>query len=353
MIVDVARSCHITRFVFFESRRPRTRAALPNVPVRRAAIAWFGSTPRQTRVRWYFAPEGAKPLPFGTIWASTIWLDVREVCDTRIGEQRRTRKDVWNNGASPVGATGQHFCGRQEDFQAAKTWNPQAPFLPRGPSGLPICCNPILRGCIVWCGRRISQGSLVLAEGDVVVDGSLTLDSPDLAASGSLALHTPHSDVSGVGVAGELSAGGAMIVADSDANESAALALSSVVLEQSCVHLAGDLVSGGGVVLVGQTVPPPATGGLTLHSHDVPSEGLGVDADLLTTGEAISLVAIIPGLGGIGLSADLVGDGSGVLGGETTDAESAAALTDDRPAEGGVASTGDATDEGLGLVGEP
>jgi hypothetical protein len=135
--VDFARSCSIRPFYFFTG---------PNAPY--------------TMVRWYFAPEGALPLPQGTIWGSSDWCDRYEKADTVIGEFPRYEKSqvqgpvpgvpspVWSNGKTPSGVTGQAYCGTPADFQDSKPWNPAAPALRRNVEGIPECCFPTAYYCL-------------------------------------------------------------------------------------------------------------------------------------------------------------------------------------------------------------
>jgi len=142
MVVDIGRSCSKRPFSFFVVPPYQTADQFPQQTRGvRASLGFCYSPPPLVRVRWYFAPVGAKPLPFPTIWGSTLWSDDYERAEQTIGEVPNQLLSKWNNGRPPDGATGQHFCGSVDDFQIPKTWGGPKERLKRGPSGLPLCCN--------------------------------------------------------------------------------------------------------------------------------------------------------------------------------------------------------------------
>lgn len=155
MIVDIARTCRTSIFHFHDLPDRKPAEAMEGAAAR-AAIGWFVATPRQTRVRWYFAPEGALPLPKGTIFDSADFLDHYEQCQPKYGEQPFSPR-TYSNGKPPQGATGKQFCGLPGDFLVPKKWSPDLPTLKRGPTGLPLCCNPALRGAIVYTGATFTK----------------------------------------------------------------------------------------------------------------------------------------------------------------------------------------------------
>jgi hypothetical protein len=156
MIVDVGR--HARRSIFHFHALP-DRLPMPPVPAAKGAIGFFVCTPRQTKVRWYFAPEGAKKLPMGTIFGSADFEDDFQRCESQYGEQPYAPQTYYN-GKPPVGATGQKFCGTPDDFLKPKKWSPDLPTLLRGPTGLPLCCAPALRGAIVYTGATFTRRSI-------------------------------------------------------------------------------------------------------------------------------------------------------------------------------------------------
>jgi hypothetical protein len=196
MAVDMAHSAFEVDMVFFRPAVPRPAT---EVTTHKAAIGFFAATAPKTRVRWYFCPPNAKPLPFPTIFASTDWSDIYELAEQDIGEVPRAGNARWSNGATPIGATGQHYCGQASDFQVPKVWNPDAAVLPRGPSGLPLCCVPTLAAAVAFCGRRRAIGAIGLA-------GKPSIPIPPVPASGALTL--TGSGVSAfLALTGQMSAG--------------------------------------------------------------------------------------------------------------------------------------------------
>lgn len=153
MIVDVGR--HARRSIFHFHGLP-DRLPMPPAPAVPGAIGFFVCTPRQTKVRWYFAPKGAKKLPMGTIFGSADFEDDFQRCEPQYGEQPFLPQ-TYNNGRPPQGATGQKFCGTADDFLKPKKWSADLPTLKRGPTGLPLCCSASLRGAIAYTGATFTR----------------------------------------------------------------------------------------------------------------------------------------------------------------------------------------------------
>lgn len=133
---------------------------LGNVLGANAAIAFGPPNPPLTKIRWYFAAARAKPFP-GTIWASALYLDPGERADCPIGVDpfAPTR---WDRGNTPLGAAGQKFCGKLEDFQAPGVYVPGKPPNPRARSGLPLCCTTNLTAAIAFTSAVPIGGALAL-----------------------------------------------------------------------------------------------------------------------------------------------------------------------------------------------
>ena len=115
----------------------------PTPPPPRPNHGAFGLTvsPRKrARVRWYFAPKGAKTLPWPTCWGGSQWFDLFEKAEQVVGEYPYSQS--WDRGEPPLGATGQKPCGSQADFQIPKRYDPTASSLKVGAGGLPCCCAP-------------------------------------------------------------------------------------------------------------------------------------------------------------------------------------------------------------------
>lgn len=155
MIVDwlVSLSSRPVWFYFAEPLQPPPAADLRNYAMGLGRPD-NPTARKQVMVRWYWAPLGAKPLPYETCYRSTLALSELEIGSQLIGEIPRYTKTFtdghycdgtadprWTRSILPLGATGQQACG------APELWNDAlngAPLLPRGPGGLPICCNPAL-----------------------------------------------------------------------------------------------------------------------------------------------------------------------------------------------------------------
>jgi len=137
--MDVGRSCFKKWFRFFA---PEKRNPTPGPP--RAAIAL--GTPRPlTRVRWYVAPEGAKVFPVPHCWGSSAFYDDEQAAEWDIGEYPYEQE--YDKGRTPVGATGQRYCGKESDFTGPKPWTNKIASPDRNANGLPKCCCNAPAGC--------------------------------------------------------------------------------------------------------------------------------------------------------------------------------------------------------------
>lgn len=163
MIVDTARNARRTIMYFFALSDPIPAGQLihaqpAQVEVLSASLGLFAVTRRATKVRWYQAPKGAKPLPFPTAFALSDFLSKWERVEVKYGEDPFYRWQ-WDNGSPPQGATGQYYCGRPEDFDIPKKWSPDLKSLSRGPTGLPCCCAPVVCASLVLVAEEISTAT--------------------------------------------------------------------------------------------------------------------------------------------------------------------------------------------------
>lgn len=159
MVMDWLTVCLVRPFWFHAVPVP---VPVPDAPLpARGGLGLFqprmAQNRRQTMIRWYRAPEGALDFPHATSYRSSFWDSFIEACDRDIGEIPSylrttgsgelidgTLKPKWSRGDAPLGATGQSFCGRPEWF--ADYVPPGG--MPRGPGGLPACCNPALGAAV-------------------------------------------------------------------------------------------------------------------------------------------------------------------------------------------------------------
>lgn len=170
MIIDVGRTSRTSWFQFFDPPVPLSAAELPSQPATSAAIGFFVGTAPLTRVRWYFAPEGARPLPGGTIFAGTDHNTLAENCEVVYGERPGFENRRWNNGKAPAGATGKEFCGTSFDFLHPQRWRSDLPCVQRGASGLLVCCNQFMAAAIGWTSPASVVNQLVLTAHQVFVN---------------------------------------------------------------------------------------------------------------------------------------------------------------------------------------
>lgn len=87
-------------------------------------------------VKWYWAPEGSKPLPFPHKFTSETWDTVHWFTDG-IGEDPLS-EPLYYSGASPGPFKGKSFCGPEEWWRNGCPSD--APPLPKNADGLPACC---------------------------------------------------------------------------------------------------------------------------------------------------------------------------------------------------------------------
>jgi hypothetical protein len=171
----VGRSSRTSWFHFFELPRPRRAAELPAVPATSAAIGFFHATRHRTRIRWYFAPAGAKPLAGGTIFAGTDHNTLAEDCQVIYGEIPGAENRVYNKGHAPAGATGNAYCGESFDWLHPHRWEPHRHCEQRGATNLLLCCNVALGSAI---GFKLPAGfpsPLVLTATNAVQDATRSL----------------------------------------------------------------------------------------------------------------------------------------------------------------------------------
>ena len=130
----------------------------------RCAFAPRGYERRSTLVKWYFAADDALPLPFPTIYAGSDFYQPWEADQIEYGESVFHRQRKFYSGQAPQGATGQNYCGTEEDFQVPRPWDPSAPSETIGSSGLPICCNAFLGGAIVLTTPAFPFQNLIVGQ---------------------------------------------------------------------------------------------------------------------------------------------------------------------------------------------
>ncbi len=190
MVVDFGRSCSVRTFFFFTAPPPIQNSAIPQAPGSRAAFVLYSYVPVQRRVRWYFAPPGALPLPFQTCWASSDWCDRYEKAEEcYVGEFPRfdsfgrkvaiipgIPKPGYSNGRPPPGITGTHYCGSQADFQIPKVWSNSLASIPRGVGNVPLCCNPSNAKCLILQVTLPATGPVKFVSPAAAPAGDLVLD---------------------------------------------------------------------------------------------------------------------------------------------------------------------------------
>ena len=158
MVMDIRRSCRKEWVQFFKLPPRETPTSIGSVGGGSGGIAFTQPDPPLTQIRWYFAPEGAIPIREGQIWASALYLDYWELCDTPSGVDPFA-PSAWTNGKTPVGITGTSYCGKLSDFQEPGEYDPARTPLPRGANGIPCCCNPALCAAIVFVGSPPGAGN--------------------------------------------------------------------------------------------------------------------------------------------------------------------------------------------------
>jgi Concanavalin A-like lectin/glucanases superfamily len=148
------------------------------------------------QIRWYWAPEGALPLPFDTIYASSDWLSQLESPQMEYGEIPRATKThvagpyidgtpepVWNDGSPPLGATGKTYCGLPEWYQG-----PVPPgSLVRPLGGVPACCNPAVCAAIAITNAPVGAVGQVALPSPPLTTGAI-IGSSIAAPAGAAAL---------------------------------------------------------------------------------------------------------------------------------------------------------------------
>jgi hypothetical protein len=130
MVMDYLRSCYSTKAVFKVGGH-------------------------ESGIKWYFAPDGALKFPHPHVFSSLNWC--APTCEPYDLGEVVGRPRPWSNGATPVEASGQGFCGDPDEFRygiADYLADPRAEF----PDGLPTCCPPICPPLTVMMGN-ITSGS--------------------------------------------------------------------------------------------------------------------------------------------------------------------------------------------------
>lgn len=136
------------------------------------------SDPREYRIRWYFAPPGAKPLGFHTKFASGNY-SADNTDFPPIGEVQGLG-NPWSNGAPPSNRyKGVAPCGPQEWWENGVPVehlddNPQ-----RDANGFPVCCHQAIGG-FFYAGSNQPGGvvdgiNVARQDGSQVVTGVFTL----------------------------------------------------------------------------------------------------------------------------------------------------------------------------------
>lgn len=170
--------------------------SLPPSPASGAAIGFFAATAPLTRVRWYFAPPGAKPLPHGTIFAGDDWDSDEERCVVEYGELPFAPDRKWNRGTPPPGVTGQAACGDADDFLHPHRAKSCCELTMACTCCTVICCNPFCGGLIGWCIGPNVTGSTSLLELTSLDVAPAIIELTSVPASvGTLELTTPLAGV--------------------------------------------------------------------------------------------------------------------------------------------------------------
>lgn len=179
MICDITRIPRVSIAYFFSCPIPLAPPpAAQGVP----CFGMYAATKKETLVRWYEAPAGAKMLPFESFMQVADWFDDWERCEMEFGEV--PFQDIHRDPRpAPIGATGQYACGQESDFATPKVWSPDLPTLMRGASGLPVCCNPTLAAAFAMFGPDPDMPAVVLQD-LVIADTGIVLQP----ASGGLAI---------------------------------------------------------------------------------------------------------------------------------------------------------------------
>ena len=151
MVMDFRRTCFVEWWRVYQAPQ-LVRPKLPVSTGSNAAIV-FGTIPPLVRIRWYWAPEGARRFPAPQIWNSDDWDNAYERSLAVIGPDPTLPKS-YTSGATPRGVTGQHFCGRLADFQNPVVYTGR-PGLRRRPDGIPYCCAPGFLSGIVFTTRPL------------------------------------------------------------------------------------------------------------------------------------------------------------------------------------------------------
>jgi len=98
------------------------------------------------RVRWFEAAPDAETLPFESVILRTDW-EIDPWMDAPVGEVSGAARST-DLTRAPRGSGRGHVCGTEEQFREGAHYDPDAPPVLYGGSGLPHCCGlwPVLRG---------------------------------------------------------------------------------------------------------------------------------------------------------------------------------------------------------------
>jgi hypothetical protein len=127
-----------------------------------------------TRVRWYFCPDGAEPLPWPTLFASSNWNWNSRI---RLGPGELWHSvRTYSKGQLPGPYTGKGgVCGPAEWWQNGVPSD--APPLIYDSDNVPPCCQKAPPPCQPW---RSPHGTLAVHTPNYRDGWSLFADSPDL-----------------------------------------------------------------------------------------------------------------------------------------------------------------------------
>ena len=104
---------------------------------------FFTDSDDTVTVKWYFADDPSKVIPFDTPFASANWYD-DEALNVELGELPLTIPK-WSNGATPPTVNPDHICGTQEQWRDGFPSDEFLPGVLYDIHGIPFCCYPMER----------------------------------------------------------------------------------------------------------------------------------------------------------------------------------------------------------------
>ena len=133
------------------------------------------------RVRWFEAAPDAETLPFESVILRTDW-EIDPWMDAPVGEVSGAARST-DLTRAPRGSGRGHVCGTEEEFREGAHYDPDAPPVLYGGSGLPHCCGlwPVLRGG-AGAGGRIG-----------IVVAAAVVPGPDCAGAAVIEFDTWYS----------------------------------------------------------------------------------------------------------------------------------------------------------------